>query len=635
VITADALQNGNQGSVVCAQIITTYQKICTMGVEISTPTGVAGTAGVTFYVALMKASSFQQKTNGILPAHLSYSDPNTFEGIGLNDIYLGRIYSSGSLWSQYGAPLNSQFVDWTTSLNTSVWDTIPAGGTAKITTANSQVTNLRIHPGARLKIVPGGEVKVTGTTEITEPKGLWIASDATGTGSWMDNGEASITYNGSSSIRIQRYVGHDNWHLIGFPLHTVYAQATFLDTYLKWYDEQRLVSSSKVMAKYRYVIDPLPLADSALTGDLRGWFHWSSNSLTPLYTTINYNANAGAHLVSGPLSSSLTHTAFTDAGSDGWNMVANMYPCPVDWEASSGWTKINVDPTIYLWSQAAGDFATYNSSTHLGTLLGTRYIPSMQGFFVHVTAAGTLGMDNPVKVFNSQAFWKDQTTYNELLDLNVEGNGFKDEAKVWFNSSATINFDPEFDNYKLFGNDGAPQFYSLLADNNYAAVNTLPWGGLNTVVPMGFVLKADASVTITASNMESFKPGTRIFLEDIKDASSMHELTVNPVYTFTASASDDPNRFVLHFYNPSFGIDDKNLAGMQIYSFEDYLYVRNLEKGTTKGNLQMYDLLGRKVFLANLKDMELNKFLPGVNEGYYMVRVVTSDNSFTQKVYLK
>jgi hypothetical protein len=49
----------------------------------------------------------------------------------------------------------------------------------------------------------------------------------------------------------------------------------------------------------------------------------------------------------------------------------------------------------------------------------------------------------------------------------------------------------------------------------------------------------------------------------------------------------------------------------------------------------MYDLLGRKVFLANLKDMELNKFLPGVNEGYYMVRVVTSDNSFTQKVYLK
>jgi len=259
----------------------------------------------------------------------------------------------------------------------------------------------------------------------------------------------------------------------------------------------------------------------------------------------------------------------------------------------------------------------------------------MQGFFVHVTAAGTLGMDNPVKVFNSQAFWKDQTVYNELLDLNVDGNGYKDEAKIWFNPSATINFDSEYDNYKLFGDDGVPQFYSLLADSNYAAVNTLPWGGLNTVVPMGFILKADASVTITASGLESFKPGTRIYLEDIKDAGSMHELTVNPVYTFTASPNDDPNRFVLHFYNPSFGIDDKNLAGMQIYSFEDYLYVRNLEKGTTKGIVQIYDLLGRKVFQVNLKDMELNKFLPGVNEGYYMVRVVTSDNSYTQKVYLK
>ena len=74
---------------------------------------------------------------------------------------------------------------------------------------------------------------------------------------------------------------------------------------------------------------------------------------------------------------------------------------------------------------------------------------------------------------------------------------------------------------------------------------------------------------------------------------------------------------------------------MQIYSFDEYVYVRNHVKGNTKGIVQIFDLLGRKVFQENLKEMDLNKYLPGVNEGYYMVRVITGDNSYTQKVYLK
>ena len=127
---------------------------------------------------------------------------------------------------------------------------------------------------------------------------------------------------------------------------------------------------------------------------------------------------------------------------------------------------------------------------------------------------------------------------------------------------------------------------------------------------------------------------TRIYLEDKKEGQTQ-ELTVNPVYTFTASSDDDVNRFVIHFYNPNVGVDNKDLSGIQIYSFDDYVYVRNLVKGTTKGSIQIYDVLGKKVFSGILQDMELNKFMPGVMEGYYMVRVITADNSYTQKVYLK
>jgi hypothetical protein len=624
---------------VLVPLTTSYQLLCTIGIQISATGASGGMAELTFDLASMVGGTggtqrymIAGETTGNNALHY-YNNPSR-ETPEFTDLYLGRIYSNKWLWSEYstsGTTVQPPAV-WSHVYNTSVWDTstllVGSGAAPQITATNCQANNLRIHAGTALKIIPGGELKVTASTEINQPRGLWIASDVTGTGAFMDNDEASVIYKTGCYARIDRYGGQNQWHLIGFPLHTVNPQVNFLSTYLKWYNETMSTTAALAGNKWTYLI-----MESSVADNLRGYSFWSNSATTGDYI-IKYVANGANHLVSGTLSRGLTHTAFTDASYDGWNLVANMYPCPIDWKASSGWTKTNVDPTIYLWSQTNGNYATFNASDNSYTLGGTQYIPSMQGFFVHVTAAGTLGMDNPVKIFNSQAFWKDQTTYNELLDLNVDGNGYKDEAKVWFNHSATVNFDPEYDNYKLTGLDEAPQFYSQLADGNIAAVNTLPWGGLNTVVPMGFSLKADTTVTITASNMESFKPRTRIYLEDKKEANTQ-ELTVNPVYTFTASPNDDPNRFMLHFYNPSYGIEDKNLAGMQIYSFEEFVYVRNLVKGITKGTIQIFDPLGRKVFQGTLKDVELNKYLLGVNEGYYMVRVVTDDNSYTQKVYLK
>jgi hypothetical protein len=618
------------------QVTTSWQTLGTILLRITDNTDVENCS---WLPALMDPSLFVQVEKTFSPAGIDYYSGITTVGTPIASLYMGRIYSGAWGWSQVGSTVNDQqYLNWATLVNTSVWDTVSPGGVGTIhsTDLNCQAANLRIHPGAKLNIAAGGELNVAGTTEITEPNALWIQSNNSATGEWMDQGEGSILYNGSSSIRVQCYIGHDKWRGIAIPLHTTYARATFLGTYLKWYDEQRSVNESNNAAKWRYVLDVSPAPDSALTGDLRGWMNWSTLSMTGDYT-INYSATTSNHLVSGSLTSSLTRTAFLSGTDpyDGWNMVGNMYTSPIDWEAASGWTRANVDPTAYFWNSNSGQYASYNYSTHLGTSGGTRYIPAMQGYFVHVTSATLFGMNNNVRVFNSQAFWKDQTTFEDLLDLKVVGNGSKDEAKIWFNASATADFDWEYDNYKLFGNDGTPQLYSILADNHYASVNTLPWVGVNTLVPMGFSLSIDSTTdTITASNMESFKSGMRIYLEDTKLA-IMHELTADPVYIFTSTPNDAPNRFVLHFYNPFYGVENKDLASMQIYSFDEYVYVRNLAKGTTKGIIEIYDILGRKVFQENLKDMDLNKFLPGVNEGYYMVRVVTEDNSYSQKVYLK
>ncbi len=52
----------------------------------------------------------------------------------------------------------------------------------------------------------------------------------------------------------------------------------------------------------------------------------------------------------------------------GWNLVGNPYPSPIDWDAASGWTKTNVDNATYrhvnnaTWASYVGGVGTNGGS---------------------------------------------------------------------------------------------------------------------------------------------------------------------------------------------------------------------------------------------------------------------------------
>ena len=142
----------------------------------------------------------------IIPPQHYYSAPNLFFNKDFANLYMGRIYSSAWGWSQY-TTFTGQHTIWATAVNTSVWDTLTAAAT--IDTAGSQALALRIHAGGRLKVKVGKDLTCTGATEINEPQGLWIASDASGTASFIDNG--TITYNTGGTARVDRYFTPGFW----------------------------------------------------------------------------------------------------------------------------------------------------------------------------------------------------------------------------------------------------------------------------------------------------------------------------------------------------------------------------------------------------------------------------------------
>ena len=598
-----------------AQLTTSWQVLGTVVLRITDISAVENASFLTggLYMDGQQYEKYFGGSPGI-QTYLGYTLTNN-----ISNLYLGRIYSSTWAWSQVGgATPGTQYTDWSTARNTSIWDTT-GGAAAQITTTNCQANNLRIHAGARLDIDYAANLTTSGSIEINEPKGIIIKSHTSTPyerGQLKDNG--SITYNNGGSFQVMASFPQDQWHYycIPFTQASMNSVLPYQGIYMKYYEEN--------LDHWKFI---MAIDTNLNTMQMRGYSIWPS-STPPVHPGTVYPTGP---INTGSISLTCTRSSWSGGGNNGYNLIGNPYTSSIDLE-NAGWScAANVDATAYYWDGTT--YQTYGWVSHAGS--GPRYPAPQQAFMVHLNSGtnATVSVNHDARVVtNGGTPTKDLPAIPDYIILKATANGISDDAHIIFNSNSTIGFDPEVDAYKLFGVETAPNFYSRM--DTIMAVNELPWTGLNQVVPMGFKMGIPGPVTITASNIESFKPGTRIYLEDKKVANTQ-ELTSNPIYTFTASPNDDPNRFVLHFYNPSYGIEDKNLASMQIYSFEDYVYVRNLVKGTTKGTIQIYDMLGRKVFQENLKDMELNKYLPGINEGYYMIRVVTSDNFYTQKIYLK
>jgi len=150
----------------------------------------------------------------------------------------------------------------------------------------------------------------------------------------------------------------------------------------------------------------------------------------------------------------------------GFNLVGNPYPSPVDWNAA-GWTRTGIDNALYFFRTSTTDEYGGTYSSYVNGIssdgVADSIIPSMQGFFVHVSdgtypVTGVLGATNSVRVNNqSHIFFKSSLSANRFLIRLTAA--FTDDAAsadpmvVYFDDDAAVAFDRELDALKLFNTD--------------------------------------------------------------------------------------------------------------------------------------------------------------------------------------
>ncbi len=289
----------------------------------------------------------------------------------------------------------------------------------------------------------------------------------------------------SGDIRMQLTIdGDKGWRMITSPVGTNFADlldgfvsqgfggATFPNKQpnILWFDETEIGTTNMAWRA------PSNMNDNVAGG--RGLFYYIFNGAEMLENgsasgqfyddslPITMDANGLEYATGGStFNFNITHTERSETNitdtdiiemNTGWNLVGNPSTASLDWNATSGWTKTNVDETIYIWDPAAnngnGDFLFWNGST--GTL-DNGLIAPFQAFWVRANNQNpVLAMGDDVKTtggtFVGSGFGNKSEAVTGFTDLRLklEAGGMESTAFLSFSEKARMGEDP-YDAYQL------------------------------------------------------------------------------------------------------------------------------------------------------------------------------------------
>jgi hypothetical protein len=388
-----------------------------------------------------------------------------------------------------------------------------------------------------------------------------------------------------------------------------------------------------------------------------------TNPANPLYPLQGYAADFGASTVqktvsmtglvnNGTLSATLYN--HNQLYTKGFNLVGNPYPSPINWDASSGLTRTNVDNAVYFFnsgtvSQYTGAYSTYINGVSSDGIAGP-VIASMQGFFVHVTdgsypVTGTLAMDNNIRVNDlSPVFHKSMAVRMDaqrsvprmLLRLSA---GFSDHSNssdpmvLYSNSGAKKTFDKERDAIKLMNIDElVPNLYAIGTDASKLVVKALEGLDSTIVIPLGIQTQRDGNVIFNLRNLENWPSGLNLYLTDALTGTN-HDLQQNPVYTVNLKKGVVENRFSLR----AVASQDKVSTNGDVYAIfgsNGALFLRIKLMNEQSGYLMISNTLGQVISRKKIDGngvYQLDQLVPNV---VYLVSFLTSKGTHTTKVQI-
>jgi hypothetical protein len=549
---------------------------------------------------------------------VSYWQFNEGSGIEPKDIVggnSGTFYNmDASNWTISTIPTPHQSIaggNWSSS---STWDAgqgAPVKNWSRVQIENDVVLDagktmidLTVDAAASLVVASSTQLTVTGNLlNNAGTGGLVLQSDATGTASLLH-----VTANVNATI--QRYITGNpsltanTYHLVSVPL-TPATNST----------------SNLFLGAYLYDFD--------VAGN--SWHSLGTSTTTVLDETKGYMIyapeNNHTYTFAGPMNVGTFDplVVFTGAGN---NLVPNPYPSAIDWDAG-GWTKTGIANSVYLWPSGGTGYVTYVDGVVIpeGTT-NPNIIPAGQSFIVKAVSSPTFRMTDAVRVHSGKPFLKSGENTTDLLRIKATANEMTDEAVIRFKDAATPFADPDYDAWKLYGTDGAPQLYTLSGNGEMLAINSLPYPETIYTVPLNFEMNAEATVTFTFENISSFEPSLGIFLKDELTGQTVN-LRNNPAYTFIHKTENSPDRFKLVF-GGIIGINEPTSDAGKMWITGNTLFINTTEMAGQQAVIEVYNSSGQKLLAKTLVLDEITTLELSL-KGFVIVKLTSGQKVITTK----
>jgi len=288
---------------------------------------------------------------------------------------------------------------------------------------------------------------------------------------------------------------------------------------------------------------------------------------------------------------------------NGWNLVANPYASPIDWD-SPEWIKGGLSTTIFIWNPRINQYASYNSANpDAATNGGSRYIGPGQSFFMKATD------NNPVLIANEQVkstvfpdtlLFRMAAVQNQLrLVLNNEEESSRDEVVLAFDDRASEEFDAQFDASK----PKLPMMISNLAFRNdlgdFLGVHTIEKPDLNIKdkhIPLSLDAKAGTYI-LQAHQISSFSHDVEFYLEN-KLNGSIQLLEEGKSYTIEINQGNE------EAHSNAYSLRIRNQTSATLADPTGIRAFPNPTNGETvtvwvsdnsRGTLEIFDALGNRV----------------------------------------
>ena len=241
----------------------------------------------------------------------------------------------------------------------------------------------------------------------------------------------------------------------------------------------------------------------------------------------------------------------TSNSGNGWNLVGNPYPSPIDWNAVSQSQGALISKTLVkagAGNRYNGHYASWlplGSNEGIGINGATRYVGSMEGFFVRAFSNDTLILNNTHRadVLNTKSVQVPEQI--PFVRLSLSSNETADETVVYFSQqcSNTEAADGQ-DAIKVPSLPGKSYWYSV-KDSIHLAIQ-----GRNRIqqedsVALDVSVAQSGYYQMRLSEVTHFPATAMVFLEDRLN-NTYQNLRQQPTYQVFLNEGNISGRFFLH-----------------------------------------------------------------------------------------